>query len=191
MVWMGRFKSQKSQKGSWARVQCDRIGRIFAYWTIFYFEQFFWKLQKLLKIFGDSFSAVKVEVLSLTKNGLGHILGDFPHKIIWSHCSCLKRETKNDSLAAGWPDEFVEKIAQVVAKDMFCHNQCIALCNPKMCAISLIFKVFRKFAKSGHPDSQTRSDAFDYTGCQGDRMSFLKMPPKLQPNRVFFVKSDT
>jgi hypothetical protein len=39
--------------------QGDQIGRIFAYWAIVFFWQFFWKLQKEPKFLGNFFSTEK------------------------------------------------------------------------------------------------------------------------------------
>jgi hypothetical protein len=56
--------------------QDDQIRRFFANWLIVYFGQCF-SIAEVAEIFGLNFSAVKVYVLTLTKNGLGYILGDF------------------------------------------------------------------------------------------------------------------
>jgi hypothetical protein len=63
---------------------------------------------------------------------------------------------------AGWPGEFVKKIAQNVAQHIFCQSYYAILTkksSPIFCAASLIFKnaeneqspIGRKFARSGHP----------------------------------------
>jgi hypothetical protein len=57
--------------------QGDQIGRIFAFWAVVYFGQFF-LIGKKRKLFGLLFSAVQVVCLfNLTKSGLGFILGGF------------------------------------------------------------------------------------------------------------------
>jgi hypothetical protein len=62
----------------------DQIGRLFASWALVYF-------QKSCNFFGLLFPTVPVTyVLILTKNGLGFILGDFFHKLIWSPWSHSK-----------------------------------------------------------------------------------------------------
>jgi hypothetical protein len=57
------------------RTQGDQIGRVFAYWVIVYFGKF--ENYKSSPNFGATFSYGKLFALILTKNVLGHILGDF------------------------------------------------------------------------------------------------------------------
>jgi hypothetical protein len=56
--------------------QGDQIGPIFAYWAIAVFGQFL-KITDVAQILGLIFSTKLTYVLILTKNGMGHILGDF------------------------------------------------------------------------------------------------------------------
>jgi hypothetical protein len=64
------------------RNQGDPIGRIFASWAIVYFVQIFISHKCVEKILGY-FSQEKL-CINFDKKGLGYILGDFFHKIIWS-----------------------------------------------------------------------------------------------------------
>jgi hypothetical protein len=60
--------------------QGDRIGRIFAFWAVFV------NYRRCPKFFVPLFQGVIVKnVLICTKNQFGNILGDFFHKLIWSH----------------------------------------------------------------------------------------------------------
>jgi hypothetical protein len=56
--------------------QDDQIGRIFAYWAIVHFRQFFIKLASVGHILGYFFRGKNCE-LFFAKNGLGYILGYF------------------------------------------------------------------------------------------------------------------
>jgi hypothetical protein len=57
--------------------QGDQIGRIFAYWGIVFFGQFFLFTEGAFN-FWPTFSKGKIMyIFILTKNGLGCILGDF------------------------------------------------------------------------------------------------------------------
>jgi hypothetical protein len=56
--------------------QGDQIGRIFDSWAIVFFGQFFLNI-KVDKSFGLLFSTVNGKLFILTKNVLGHNLGDF------------------------------------------------------------------------------------------------------------------
>jgi hypothetical protein len=58
------------------RKQGDRIGRIFVYWAIIYFCQFFW-YSKVAQRFLATFFLGKCNVCFFAKHGLGYILGDF------------------------------------------------------------------------------------------------------------------
>jgi hypothetical protein len=54
----------------------DQIGRIFDFWAIVFFRQFHSKYERSPN-FRATIITVKVKILVLTKNGLGHILGEF------------------------------------------------------------------------------------------------------------------
>jgi hypothetical protein len=73
--------------------QGDQIGRIFAQWAIIYFGRFV-ENRKSSPYFCATFSLSTgmciCDTLIVTKIGLGHILGDFFHQLVWSPCSALK-----------------------------------------------------------------------------------------------------
>jgi hypothetical protein len=62
--------------------QGDQMGRIFTDWASFFLFGQFKKIAESFLL--AAFSHGKSYVLILTKNGLGHILGDFCNKLIWS-----------------------------------------------------------------------------------------------------------
>jgi hypothetical protein len=63
--------------------QGDQIGRIFAYWSIVFVEQCYEKFSSSPDFWATFFQG-KSYVLILAKKGLGFVLGDFFHKLIWS-----------------------------------------------------------------------------------------------------------
>jgi hypothetical protein len=67
----------------------DQIGRIFAYWVKIYtmLVTYICVNWRSSPNFGANFYYGKSDVIILTKNGLGYILGDFFRKRIWSPCS--------------------------------------------------------------------------------------------------------
>jgi hypothetical protein len=68
------------------RLQGDQIGRIFAFWAIFFFGQFFETYKSSPIFLATDFFHVKICV-QLTINGLGYIFVRFFHKLIWSPSS--------------------------------------------------------------------------------------------------------
>jgi hypothetical protein len=72
-------------------VQTLNSGRIFAYWAIIYFVQFF--NTKATKMFGCISTFNKIYVAILTKNGVGSRFGQFftnsfghPVELLTGHC---------------------------------------------------------------------------------------------------------
>jgi hypothetical protein len=74
--------------------QCDQIGRIFAQWVIAYFGQFS-ENHRSSPYFCSTCMPHSMAKLCICfdKNVLGHILGDFFHKPIWSPCPQLRAMT--------------------------------------------------------------------------------------------------
>jgi hypothetical protein len=83
--------SPKKWRKHWRSYQKDRIGRIFAYWLVVFFG----------KKFETIFRCKKCSFV-LTKNGLGHILGDI-FKNLFGHTGdylkfCLFTQNIDDSI---------------------------------------------------------------------------------------------
>jgi hypothetical protein len=55
---------------------------MFAHWAIF----FLWPVFEVAQIIGEAFSRSTSYVLIFSKKWLGHTLGDFFRKLIWSPC---------------------------------------------------------------------------------------------------------
>jgi hypothetical protein len=65
--------------------QGDQIGRTFAYWVLVLHWEVFWKSQRQPKFISYFFPREKLWN-NFDKNEFGLILGEFFHKLIWSHC---------------------------------------------------------------------------------------------------------
>jgi hypothetical protein len=84
-----------------ARVQGDRIGRIFASWAIVYYGHFFENSRSSPKVVGYFFPRLRI-LLNFSLKRVGLLFGQFFHKLIWSPCQGLRRSFNMLTLSAAF-----------------------------------------------------------------------------------------